>query len=215
MPLALFAWLALGASPTPQVADAGAAASPLATCGGTQCLTFPSARAAFDSLLVRAPTVLAVGEYHEVEGMPKVKSAVRRFTEQLLPALKGRAGALVVETWMTTGRCGKAEAKAVKAVEKTTRRPETTEDEVTTLLGRAYDLGFANHILTVTCDEYAKMVEPSGQLDLLVPEYVEKDDDLGKLAWFAPAMRLAAAGKTVLVEPKPGAAVLLFPRTPK
>ena len=65
------------------------------------------------------PSILAVGEVHQVEGGPKVKSAVKRFATELLPALKGRAGALVLETWMTTGKCGELEKKATAAVAKT------------------------------------------------------------------------------------------------
>ncbi|MHB8873331.1 MAG: hypothetical protein ACYC8T_06560 [Myxococcaceae bacterium] len=265
---------------------AGIGARPASTPGvpcGDRCLTFASPRAAFASVLERGPVVLGVGEYHEVQGMKKVKSAIKRFTELMLPQLAGRDCSLLVETWITTGRCGEVEKKAVKEVEKVTKRPETTEDEVTVLLTRSYDLGLSNHILTLSCDEYASMVGADGELDgekslvmvrrkvqakaeelrereasalkgkplvlyggafhndiypaegtedfsfgpalskavgpgyleldLLVPEYVEKDEDLLKQPWFPPAMKLAAAGKTVLLEPKPRALVLLFPRT--
>ena len=261
----------------------GGPGPPGVACGDSVCFTFPTARAAFAKLLERQPVVLGLGEYHEVQGMPKVKSALKRFTEGMLPQLKGRASALVVETWITTGRCGEVEKKAVEEVQKVTKRPVTTEDEVTTMLTRSYELGIENHILTLTCDEYASMVGADGELDgeksllmvrrkvqekadelrerglagvagkplvlyggafhndlypaegtedfsfgpalqksvgagyleldLLVPEYVEKDEDLAKASWFRPAMKLSAAGKTVLVEPRPGSLVLIFPRT--
>jgi hypothetical protein len=256
---------------------------PGVACGDARCLTYPTARAAFAKVLERAPVIFGIGEYHEISGGPKVKSALKRFTQEMLPQLKGRASALVVETWMQTGRCGEAEKKAVQEVQKVTKRPETTEDEVTVMLTRSYELGIANHILTVNCDEYASMVGADGELDgakslemvrqkvqakseelrerelaglpgkplvlyggafhndvyplegaedfsfgpamkkavgagyleldLLVPEYVEKDEDLAKESWFGPAMKLAAAGKTVVVEPKPGALVLIFARS--
>ena len=247
--------------------------------------TFPDAKAAFARVLEKRPSVLAVGEYHEIEGGPKVPSAVKRFTKELLPMLKGRAGALVLETWMTTGKCGEVEKEAVAAVAKTTKRPETTENELTTLLDKSYSLGMQNHILLLTCDEYKSMLGADGELDgeksltlvrrkieektdeaiekgeggtpakaivlyggaihndlmpaegfegvtfgpsmqratdggyveldLLVPEYVENDDDLKKEPWFAEAMKLSTQGKTVLVSPGPATRFLIFARTKK
>ncbi len=254
-------------------------------CGAAPCEVVPSAKAALERVLASRPLVLAVGEYHEQKGAPKVKSATKRFTEELLPALKGRATALVAETWMLNGRCGAVEKQAAKAVEKTTQRPDTTEDEVTTLLGRAYELGLKNHILLIDCDDYRSMLDAEGELDpekslllvrrkveakaletrekgewggdagalllyggaihndlhpedgwqaysfgprlaaatdggyaeldLLVPEYVEKDADLLEAPWFAQAMKLSKAGKTVLVTPRPGVFLLLYPRARK
>ncbi len=245
--------------------------------------TFPDAKSAFARVLEKRPALLAVGEYHEVEGAPKVKSAVKRFTLELLPALKGRAGALVLETWITTGKCGEVEKQATKAVQETTKRPASTEDELTTLLEKSYDYGLTNHILLITCDEYRSMLGDDGELDgeksltlvrrkveekalearekgeggsrekaivlyggalhndlmpaegfegvtfgpslmretdggyleldLLVPEYVENDDDLKKEPWFAEALKLAGKGKTVLVSTGPDSRVLMFART--
>ncbi len=259
------------------------AASGAADAGDCACTTYPDARAAFAKVLDRRPTVLAVGEYHELNDSPKVKSAVKRFTTDLLPMLKGKAGALVLETWLTTGRCGEVEKAAVAAVKETTKRPETTEDELTVLLDRSNALGLKNHILLLTCDEYRSMLGADGELDgekslllvkekmeqkadevrekgeawapgrmlvlyggalhndlkplpgfeamtfgpsmrassdggyveldLLVPEYVDGDDDLKKESWFAPAMKLAADGKTVLVAPGPDTRLLIFART--
>jgi hypothetical protein len=256
----------------------------LAADGGTcPCTTFSDAKAAFAKVVERKSAVLAVGEYHEVEGGPRVKSAVKRFTNDLLPMLKGKAFSLVLETWITTGKCGEVEKQAVAEVKKTTKRPESTEDELTTLLDRSSSLGLKNHILLLTCDEYRSMLGDDGQLDgekslllvrrkieekalevrengeagfpgrtlvlyggalhndlrplpffeevtfgptlqretdggyteldLLVPEYIDDDDDLKKEPWFAEALKLSAAGKTVLVSPGPDTFFLLFART--
>ena len=267
----LFIALLLAAAP-----DAG-----IATCA--PCTVVPSPLAGFQRVLERKPAILAVGEYHEVDGAPKVPSAIRRFTRELLPALKGRLTSVVVETWMLNGKCGAAEKQATAAVEKTTQRPKTTEDEVTTLLDRTYELGAKNHILMIDCDDYRSMVDDAGsldaeaslllvkrkveakalevierkeggtaekvlllyggavhndlqplpewsayafgpalvqetggnvvELDLLVPEYVEADEDLVKEPWFAGAMALAKAGNTVLINPHPEVYLLLFART--
>ena len=129
-------------------------------------------------MLERKPAILSVGEYHEVIGAPKVPSAIARFTKDLLPALKGRLASLVVETWMLSGQCGEPEKQATAAVAKTTQRPDTTEDEVTTLLDRTFKMGVKNHILVIDCDDYRSMLDDAGELDgeaslLLVKRKVE------------------------------------------
>lgn len=247
--------------------------------GGVPMFDYPTQEAALRKVLETDPLILGVGEYHELQGAPKVPSAVKRFT-QLLPALDGGARSLVVETWMLNGRCGKVEKQAAQAVEKTTQRPKETEDEVTTLMGRAYDLGFVNHTLLIDCDDYRSMLDAEGELDpdaslrlmrrkveemalkivekeeagvpgkmlvlyggalhndlvpipddepyafgptlqretkgryvevdLLVPEYVERDEDLLKKPWFGPALALAKKGRHVVVQPSPGVNVILF-----
>ena len=239
----------------------------------------------FQRVLQRKPAILAVGEYHEVNGAPKVPSAIRRFTRDLLPALQGRVTSLVVETWMLSGKCGAAETKATAAVAKTTQRPESTEDEVTTLLDRTFKMGVKNHILVIDCDDYRSMTDDAGELDpeaslllvkrkveakaldvlereeggtpehllllyggalhndlqplpqwreysfgpslsrktnghtieldLLVPEYVDTEEDLLTEPWFAGALALSRAGKTVLINPRPDVYLLLFARSKK
>lgn len=143
------------------------------------CETFKTPRAAFEKVLAEAPLVLAVGEYHELEGGPKVQSAIKRFTNELLPALKGKAGSLVAETWMLNGKCGEVEKQAAKEVQKVTQRPKETEDEVTTMLDRSYALGLKNHILIIDCDDYRSMLDEKNELDaekslLLVRRKVEE-----------------------------------------
>ena len=261
------------------------AAAPAADAGSDcpGCERFKSPRAAFEHVVAEAPWVLAIGEYHEVEGAPKVKSAIARFTSDLLPMLKDKAASLIAETWMLNGKCGETEKQAAKEVQKTTQRPKETEDEVTVMLGKAYALGLKNHILILTCDDYRSMLDEKGELDaekslklvrdkveekalevrekeeaalegkgkmlvlyggalhndlvpserwapysfgprldrevdhryieldLLVPEYVKDDDDLVKEPWFKPALARAARGETVLVSPRPGVRLLVFP----
>ncbi len=51
------------------------------------------------------------------------------------------------------------------------------------------------------------------ELDLLVPEYVESDEDLVNEPWCAGAMALAKRGKTVLINPHPDVYLLLFARS--
>jgi hypothetical protein len=257
------------------------APDPGVACGELNCQAFNRPASAFAQVLLQKPKVLGVGEFHEITGATKRKipSAIHRFTTDMLPQLSGVADHLVVETWMKTGKCGETEKKAMAAVQETTKRPETTEDEVTTLLSHAYDQKVAPHVLTVDCDEYKKMLDDKGELDpvntlqvvsdkllekaqellkrpetrmvalyggalhndlfpdedlktfsygpqldeetkhqlleldLYVPEYIENDDDLKKAPWFAGAMKLAKAGKTVLVQPHEHSFVIVFART--
>lgn len=242
-------------------------------CGGVPCETFSSAKPAFEKVLASKPQVLGIGEYHEV-GKQKVASALKRFTVELLPSMKG-TGAMVAETWITNGKCGEVEKQATAEVKKVTKRPETTEDELTTMLDRSYKLGLKNHVLNLSCDEYKGMLDEHGELDaekslllvkrkveekvreslekgetpvalyggaihndlypvageeqyafgralasvtdggyaeldLLVPQFVEADEDLVKEPWFVPAMALAKKGRVVLVEPHPHSFMLLF-----
>ncbi len=247
------------------------------------CTVVPTPLVGFQKVLERKPGILAIGEYHEVNGAPKVPSAIKRFTTELLPALKGKLTSAIVETWMLSGKCGAVEKQASAAVEKTTQRPETTEDEVTTLLHRTYDLGAKNHTLLINCDDYRSMVDDAGELDgeaslllvkrkveekalaaieneeggtpekvlllyggalhndlqplpewksfsfgpelareakfveldLLVPEYVEGDEDLLREPWFKSALELSASGKTVLINPHPDVYLLMFARARK
>ena len=252
----------------------GAADAGVSDCGGAPCEVFASARPAFERVLALKPRVLGIGEYHEV-GKQKVPSALKRFTAELLPSLKGASGAMVAETWITNGKCGQVEQQATAEVKKVTQRPETTEDELTTMLDRSFKLGLKNHVLTLSCDEYRGMLDEHGELDaekslklvkrkveekvreslekgegnvvlyggaihndlypspdeapfafgralqsvtdggyaeldLLVPQFVEADEDLVKESWFAPAMALAKKGRVVLVQPHPRSFMLLF-----
>lgn len=252
-----------------------------ATDGGITA--FGSPQDAFAHVLALHPQILGVGEYHELKGAPKVPSAIRHFMNEALPVLDGGATSLIVETWMLNGRCGQVEKQAAQAVEKTTKRPKETEDEVTTMMGRAYDLGLKNHTLLINCDDYKSMLDKDGELDaeqslllmrrkveekamqvrdeeegglpgkmlilyggalhndltptaddapytfgqslqketrggyleldLLVPEYVDTDEELLKFPWFSPALALAKKGKTVLIQPSPGVNVIVFAYT--
>ncbi len=247
--------------------------------------TFSSPAKAWAAIDLSHTDVLAVGEYHERLGAPKVRSALAHFTRELLPVITPRPTSLVVETWMTKGTCGQVERTATAAVARATERPQSTEDEVTTLLDRTFAMGVKNHILVVGCDDYRALLDDAGELDpeaslllvrrkvearavqarddeeaavegkllllyggavhadlappaqwapysfgpslslavggryteveLLVPEYVEGDEDLSKEPAFAPALALARSGKTVLVHPRPRVWWLLFAATPR
>ncbi len=136
-------------------------------CGEAPCQAFSTAQAAFAQVLHAQPALLALGEYHARTDRPRVVSTIKRFMTELLPSLQGRGTSFIAETWMTRGSCGVVEKKAVAQVEKTTKRPKETEDELTSLLYRTSDLGMTNHILLVECDDYRSMLDEKGELDPL------------------------------------------------
>jgi hypothetical protein len=127
---------------------------------------FDTPDAALAAALAGKPRVIAFGEYHQIKGRSTVPSALTRFRTQLLPTVAPLAGDLVVETWVTAGKCGKTEEKVAAQVEKTTQRPEATEDEIVTLLKAGKAAGLRPHILTLDCKEYqALLPKADGQVD--------------------------------------------------
>ena len=121
---------------------------------------FPTATAAVVAALDEARLaggVVAFGELHQTTATAGIESALRRFTHAIWPDIAGRFSQLVVETWMTTGRCGEAERAVTADVEKTTERPAHTESEIETLLRDAHDRGVRPHILSIACADYEAM----------------------------------------------------------
>ena len=127
---------------------------------------FASAGAALAQVLRETrPRVLGLGEFHQTKSTAKVRSAIRRFTESMVPVLGPQASDLVVETWITEGKCGKQEKKVARGVAKTTERPKQTESEIVTMLKRAKALGVRPHILKAGCKDYEELLGKDGKVD--------------------------------------------------
>lgn len=187
--LALFAAAACSFAPPAWAAPAPSAAAPAppaapaaALAGGgsedkpdadPELTSYDSPAEALTAILKRAeteaggsaPRIVAFGEYHELKGNSGVKSALKRFAEQLLPVLQPATSDLVLETWVTAGGCGKEEKSVVKDVQKTTKRPVTTENELVTLIKQAKAVGVQPHILELSCDEYQGLLDKEGGVD--------------------------------------------------
>jgi hypothetical protein len=121
-----------------------------------------SADAAISAWLGDASGVVAFGEVHQDTSTVATRSALARFTEDILPALAPRASHLIVETWMTTGKCGEPEARVTEDIARTTERPKETEGEIVRLLRRAKAAGVAPHVLAIDCKEYASLQASDG-----------------------------------------------------
>jgi hypothetical protein len=130
------------------------------------CLLFASPRAAFEHVLSRNPQVLAIGESHALKGTA-VASTTKRFTDQLLPMLGGRASDLVVELLVPDPKCKKAVAKTeqvTKEVTKTQRK--TNKNEYVLMAERANGLKIRPHVLRPSCEDYDRIAK-AGSTDIV------------------------------------------------
>jgi hypothetical protein len=143
------------------VAAAVAARPPVASEPAT-ARWYESAARATEAALVGDPVVVAFGELHQTAATRAVPSALRRFTEEILPVIAARLSHLVVETWVTTGGCGASERAVTADVARTTERPATTESEIEALIRAAASRGISPRILSIGCADYAAMRPPSG-----------------------------------------------------
>jgi hypothetical protein len=134
-------------------------------CGEMACTLFTSEAKAFAAVLEAHPSILAIGEVHQTNATSKIRSAIKRFTESMLPLLKHKASDLIAETWVAEGKCGEEEEQAVADIRETTERPAETEDEVLTLLKKVRALQILPHILAVPCEEYRRLLDEKRELD--------------------------------------------------
>ena len=141
---------------------AAVAARPVAPDRPLGATRYRSVAEAVGVALASKPVVVAFGELHQTRATAGIPSALRRFTEEILPGLVGELSHLVVETWITSGRCGEVERAVAADVEKTTERPPATENEIETLIRKVDAGGAAPRILSVTCADYEAM-RPRGQ----------------------------------------------------
>jgi len=163
MSAAVLLALAVAASPL-MVSPSNHGRVPPIDCGPAVCSLHETPEAALAPVLASRPTVLAVGEVHQIEGASAVPSSIKRFTG-LLPLFKGLATDLVVETWITDGKCGETETKAVAEIREETARPAQTGNEVLDLGIAARGLGIMPHVLNVSCAEYATLLGTDRTLD--------------------------------------------------
>jgi hypothetical protein len=118
---------------------------------GPTCTEYDSPRDAFLQVIARRPLVLAIGEVHAPKGA-SVPSAAKRFTDDLLPLLAGRASDLLVELMMSPSACPDAAAEARRIEEPVTSlHAETAQDEYVAMGERARGLGIVPDMLRPTC----------------------------------------------------------------
>jgi hypothetical protein len=139
--------------------------------------------------------VLAIGEAHAQKGTERIASTTERFATTLLPQLKGRAGDLVIELLMASGRCGKKVEKRVaeKQAPVTRSQTETAQNEFLALGHKAKALGIVPHALLPNCEEYAAIAASgSNDIELLL-------QTITKVTTREVSAQLARAPTTVVV----------------
>lgn len=108
--------------------------------------------------------VVGFGELHARTDRPSVTSALVHFT-RALPAFGDHISDLVLETWLTTPRCGQAAVDATARIETTVRRPAETKSELGDLAAAVKAAGIRAHAMTLTCDDYAAIAPPGRDVD--------------------------------------------------
>jgi hypothetical protein len=144
---------ALGARPPVASAAPGAsAAAGDGSCGALGCRLFDTPRKAFEAVLADRPRVLAIGESHAPKGQEGVASVAKRFTNELLPALDGRASDILVEAMAPPQGC-KAKTEQVRTKQKvvTEQQASTNQSEYLTLGNEAKRRGIIPDLLRPTC----------------------------------------------------------------
>jgi hypothetical protein len=133
--------------------------APGTACGALGCRLFDTPEQAFAEVLRTSPRVIALGESHAQKGTDGVRSTTVRFTDQLLPLLKGRASDLVLELIVADGSCGKKTESKVAEQQKPVTEPQrdTNQSEFLALGNRAKELGIRPHVLRPSCPEYERI----------------------------------------------------------
>ncbi|MRG94915.1 hypothetical protein GF068_23765 [Polyangium spumosum] len=178
------------------------------------CLLYDTPEAAFAAILAENPLVLGIGESHAQKGKEGIPTATRRFTETFLPMVAGKASDIVLEIWVSEGKCGKEKEAAVAELQKpvTQSQAKTNQNEFVTLGDAAYALGVKPHILRASCADYDAIVKAGPDSILVMLEMIARLMD-EKAKALAARNANAGAGKMVLtyggaihndITPRPG-----------
>jgi hypothetical protein len=123
-------------------------------CGPLECRLFDAPEDAFAVVLASKPLALGMGEAHAQKGMEGVDSSAKRFTEKLLPALRGRASDLVVELMLPPKGCAKPAAeKQVRAEQRevTKHQAEGNQNEYLAMNEAARKVSIVPDALRPSC----------------------------------------------------------------
>lgn len=186
-------------SPSPSAAASAAppSAGTAESCGELGCRAFDSVEQAFAAVLQKKPLVLGIGEAHAQKGTEKVTSTTKRFTDEMLPALKGKASFLAVELMLPNPKC-KKETKQVEKQQKPVTEPqaETNQNEYVVLGKRAKELGIVPDLLRPSCEDLTRITQAgAGDIGVML-ETIAK---LTREVAVAELERNKKAGKELLV----------------
>lgn len=150
-----------GATPlaTPSASNGTLAPNDLALdgepCGPLDCRRFTTAARAFDYLLRREPLVVGIGEAHQPSELGHIRGSARRFGEELLPVLEGRASHLIVELLSPNPACQETTREVRQAHRPVTQtQSRNNQDDYVALGHRARALNIEPFVLSPSCEEY-------------------------------------------------------------
>jgi hypothetical protein len=145
-------------APRPAAAEAGAPRAPQTAAPSPDGVTeYDKDEDAFETVLKSDPAVLAVGEAHAPRGATAASSA-KRFTDELLPLLAGRASDLLVELMMPPQGCVKQTKKMQKTQKPvTSQQAPTNQNEYVAMGAAARKLGIVPDLLRPSCEDLASI----------------------------------------------------------
>jgi hypothetical protein len=124
-------------------------------CGPLDCRRFATAARAFHYLLQKEPLVVGIGEAHAPPELGHIRGSARRFGEELLPTLEGRASHLIVELLSPNSDCQETTREVREAHKPVTQsQSRNNQDDYVALGHRAKALHIEPFVLTPSCDEY-------------------------------------------------------------
>ncbi|HEY3821707.1 MAG TPA: hypothetical protein VGL81_31285 [Polyangiaceae bacterium] len=119
--------------------------------GALSCTQFDSPRDAMRAALAGNARIVALGEAHAPKGAT-APSAAKRFTDDLLPLLAGRASDLLVELMMPPKGCADAAAEVrQKQAPATSQQAPTNQNEYLAMGDKARALGIVPDMLRPSC----------------------------------------------------------------
>jgi hypothetical protein len=157
---------AAASSSTPTSAEpSGNASSVLARgtpCGDLGCAQFDSPKDAFLAAVAGDPRIIAIGEAHAPKGAVAT-SAAKRFSDELLPLLAGRASDLLVELMMPPTGCVDAAAEVrEKQAPATSKQAPTNQNEYLAMGEKARSLGIVPDMLRPSCADLDAVRDAGG-----------------------------------------------------
>jgi len=123
-------------------------------CGRLDCLAFSTPQAAFEYVLSTRPRVLAIGEAHAQAGTTGIHSSTRRFAEQLLPLVAGKAKHIVIELLLANCSAKTVERTAQTQAPVTEHQAKSNQNEFLVLGKVAQRLGIEPQALAPACSDY-------------------------------------------------------------
>ncbi len=129
-------------------------------CGALDCRAYDDLASAFEATLQDKPLVVAVGEAHGKKGLEWVDTSAKRFTNEVLPKLEGRASDLLLELMAPAQGCEQAKKETNKQLGKIAKNQAAEAPNEYVVLGKAAEkLGIKVSQLHPSCKQLAEIAK--------------------------------------------------------